>query len=449
MDPPAAAPLPAAWIGAGTAALTGWPDGPGLVPPAGVLARIARLGEAAGADPWSALTERAAVTGARRQGRTSCGGGTRLVRTEDGWLAASLVRPDDIAAVTAWLEIDGDPGPDPWPAVAAVAASRAAAQLVAQGALLGLPVAAVGEWSAPPPAGAIGEWSAPPPAGADEALPGRWVDLGPADRPLPPEPLVVDLSSLWAGPLCARVLASSGATVVKVESTTRPDGARRGPARFYDRLHAGQRAVALDWATAAGRAALRDLVSAADVVIEASRPRALAQAGLVPERLGSAGPALWISITGHGRTGTRAERVAFGDDAAVAGGLVAWTDGGPVFAGDAIADPLTGLAAAAAAHVGGAGAAGAAGGAGRAGQTGGFGHGGGALGGGAPGGNGRRWLVDLGLAAVASWVAGPDAGTQWTGVADPPPPPAVAAPPTPAPALGADTVAVLAALRPR
>jgi crotonobetainyl-CoA:carnitine CoA-transferase CaiB-like acyl-CoA transferase len=51
-----------------------------------------------------------------------------------------------------------------------------------------------------------------------------------------------------------------------------------------------------------------------------------------------------VSITAAGRA---AERVGFGDDVAAGAGLVAWTDAGtPVFVGDAIADPLTGLAAA-------------------------------------------------------------------------------------------------------
>ena len=40
--------------------------------------------------------------------------------------------------------------------------------------------------------------------------------------------MVVDLSSLWAGPLVGHLLLRAGARVVKVESTTRPDGARRG-----------------------------------------------------------------------------------------------------------------------------------------------------------------------------------------------------------------------------
>ncbi|MHA7834565.1 MAG: CoA transferase, partial [Algiphilus sp.] len=57
----------------------------------------------------------------------------------------------------------------------------------------------------------------------------------------------------------------------------------------------------------------------------------------------------WIAITGHGRVGADAERVAFGDDAAVAAGLswiMAQAHGTPCFVGDAVADPLTGLHAA-------------------------------------------------------------------------------------------------------
>ncbi len=57
-----------------------------------------------------------------------------------------------------------------------------------------------------------------------------------------------------------------------------------------------------------------------------------------------------MSITGYGRTGPWRQRVAFGDDAAAAAGLVAvGPDGTPVFLGDAVADPVTGLYAAVAA----------------------------------------------------------------------------------------------------
>jgi crotonobetainyl-CoA:carnitine CoA-transferase CaiB-like acyl-CoA transferase len=161
--------------------------------------------------------------------------------------------------------------------------------------------------------------------------------------------VVVDLSSMWAGPLCARLLGLAGADVIKVESASRPDGGRAGERRFFDWLQTGHRSVVLDFRAVAGRRTLAALLAAADVVIEASRPRALAQLGLAPEMIPHRDGQVWLSITGYGR-GDRAlaERVAFGDDAAAAGGLVGW-DGGvwgvgePVFCADAIADPLTGV----------------------------------------------------------------------------------------------------------
>jgi crotonobetainyl-CoA:carnitine CoA-transferase CaiB-like acyl-CoA transferase len=90
---------------------------------------------------------------------------------------------------------------------------------------------------------------------------------------------------------------------------------------------------------------LRQLLAAADVVIESSRPAALSRRGLGPPASPRDGR-VWLRITGHGADGERANWVAFGDDAAVSGGLVGGTDGDPVFCGDAIADPLTGLHAA-------------------------------------------------------------------------------------------------------
>jgi crotonobetainyl-CoA:carnitine CoA-transferase CaiB-like acyl-CoA transferase len=108
------------------------------------------------------------------------------------------------------------------------------------------------------------------------------------------------------------------------------------------------------------------------VVLESSRPRALEQLGLIAADLVERGPQVWLSITGHGRA---ANRVAFGDDGAVSGGLVVRDDDGPCFCADAVADPLTGLAATAEVA--------------EALQRGG------------------RWLLDVPLAAVAASAAGP------------------------------------------
>jgi crotonobetainyl-CoA:carnitine CoA-transferase CaiB-like acyl-CoA transferase len=133
---------------------------------------------------------------------------------------------------------------------------------------------------------------------------------------------------------------------MKVESTARPDGARRGNPQFFERMHEGKEFVALDFE----HDELHALLQSADVVVEASRPRALTQLGIDADELVATGPRVWLSITGYGRAGDMSYRVAFGDDAAVAGALVADAGGGegPSFVADAVADPLTGMVAAAA-----------------------------------------------------------------------------------------------------
>jgi len=344
----------AAWAGSGAMALTGRAEGPALGPPVGFVERVLALeerlvgefrslGVALDLDALALLGERAALAGLRRQGDRSCGSATRLLPAGDGWLALSLARPTDVELLAAWLGNAVTWTENPWSSVAPAVADRSGAELEARAALLGLPVAVLPQGRDHTPAAGNGDAS---PASDLPAVATPFGDATPA--PLD-ELLVVDLSSLWAGPLCAQLLGFAGARVVKVESTRRPDGARFGPPVFFDLLHAGQESVAVDFTTPAGRDDLRRLLEAADVVIEASRPRALQQLGIDAEALLHNGrPRLWLSITGYGRTGDAAQRVAFGDDGAVAGGLVVRDNDGPCFCADAIADPLTGLVAAAA-----------------------------------------------------------------------------------------------------
>ena len=158
---------------------------------------------------------------------------------------------------------------------------------------------------------------------------------------------VVDLSSLWAGPLCSHLLQRCGYAVTKVESRHRPDGARFGNPDFFAALDAGKEHVEIDFHSEHGINQLRELISNADVVIEGSRPRAMQQLGIDAEQIvREAQPRVWLSITGYGRSGEAGQRVGFGDDCAVAGGLVDETSDGPQFLGDAIADPISGLVAA-------------------------------------------------------------------------------------------------------
>ncbi|HRE01593.1 MAG TPA: hypothetical protein PLV68_09855, partial [Ilumatobacteraceae bacterium] len=69
----------------------------------------AAMGEAVELDWLALLGERAAIVGLGRRGDVSCGGAARMLRVSDGWLALSLARADDVAAVPAWLEVDGLP----------------------------------------------------------------------------------------------------------------------------------------------------------------------------------------------------------------------------------------------------------------------------------------------------------------------------------------------------
>jgi crotonobetainyl-CoA:carnitine CoA-transferase CaiB-like acyl-CoA transferase len=324
------------WAASGAMALTGPPDGAPSLSPGSVVPMLAavgaalssisgRVGDPVHVDPALVLSGRAGAMGLTRRGQTSAGGATRLLRTADGWCAVSLSRPSDVELVPAMVG-RADVG-DPWAELTTAAREVEAHEFVAHVQLFGVPAAAL-----------------PPEVPAVDA-PWRVTRLAPADvKTRLKDALVVDFSSLWAGPLCAQLLGRAGARIVKVESTRRPDGARAGNQRFFDWLHAGHESVAVDFTSAAGRAALTDLVRAADVVIEASRPRALAQLGLAPERLDHRAGKVWVSITGYGRR--QPDLVALGDDAAVAGPLVGWSDGEPVFCADAIADPLTGAVAA-------------------------------------------------------------------------------------------------------
>jgi len=130
-------------------------------------------------------------------------------------------------------------------------------------------------------------------------------------------PRVIDLSALWAGPLCSNLWQAAGAEVIKVESSQRADGARSGSRAFFEQLNRGKESVVLDLHRPSGQQALRDLLSQADIVLEASRPRALRQMGIIAEELVGETPNLsWVSITGYGRREPQANWIAYGDDRA-------------------------------------------------------------------------------------------------------------------------------------
>jgi CoA-transferase family III len=332
--PPADVDADALWIGSGAQALTA----PSVATPAAVVRYVAglvrqlddggaALAQLVGHQGLGLLTERATLLGLPPSGLVSCGGATHLLRAADGWFAVSLARSDDFRSLPAWLGVYADPLADIWAAVESAVRHRTVEDVVETAGLLGLACSAMSEM-------------------ADNRA--VLVDrVGPAQPTLLRGLVVANLASLWAGPLAANILARLGAQVITVESSSRPDGARATPA-FYERLHERDTSITLPLASADGRAQLAELLQRADVVIEGSRPRALAQMGIDARALVESGPRLWVSISSHGRSQEFAHRIGYGDDAAAAGGLVGWHSGEPRFLADAIADPLAGLSAAAA-----------------------------------------------------------------------------------------------------
>lgn len=328
------------WASSGVVALTGYVDGPPMVPP-GRAASIAREAEraframtdsrAVPRDWHGLLGERAAVAGTARRAPWSVGGTARAVAAGDGWVAVNLARPSDVSAVAAIVEADAEYADDAtaWRALDAWAAERRVSEVVARTELLGVPCGEIADDA---------ESSRRPAVG--------WTDV--LDGSAPPDdarPLVVDLSALWAGPLCAHLLGTAGAEVIKVEVAGRLDGARLGDAEFYRLLNAGHDSVVVDVAEPADRDLLNRLCDRADIVITACRPRAWASLGLFPYEICRRTPTTWVSITGYGLAA--GDRVGFGDDVAMAAGLVVWGDDRrPLPCGDAIADPLAGMHAA-------------------------------------------------------------------------------------------------------
>jgi crotonobetainyl-CoA:carnitine CoA-transferase CaiB-like acyl-CoA transferase len=323
-----------AWRRAGLMAITGEASGPGLVCPVplttaadAALMALRALAPAEAPLPENGallLGERARLLRLGRQGRVSANGSCRLIDTIDGRIALNLARDDDWDLVPILLGVDRADG---WADVELGAAGLTSEAILTSGVELGLPI-------------------------ARDAFPGSCASPFVIQERSPPpsrgeRPLVLDFSALWAGPLAASLLGMLGADVIKVESVHRLDGARRGHSGFYDLLNAGKRSVTVDFTDPDQMAKLQSLIARADIIFEASRPRALQRLGIDREAVVARG-GIWTAITAHDDP----DRVGFGDDAAVAGGLSTQMDkvwGKPLFAGDAIADPLTGIHAALAA----------------------------------------------------------------------------------------------------
>jgi crotonobetainyl-CoA:carnitine CoA-transferase CaiB-like acyl-CoA transferase len=168
---------------------------------------------------------------------------------------------------------------------------------------------------------------------------------------------VIDMSTVLAGPNCARYLADFGADVIKVE---RPGGdslrnmawrdPRDGAGLWWKLVNRNKRTVVLDVKRDDDRATLLRLVDGAHVLVENSRPGTLERLGLGPDVLLARNPSIVITrVSGFGQDGPYADRPGFATIAEAMSGLAALSgepDGQPLLPPIALTDEATGLSAA-------------------------------------------------------------------------------------------------------
>ncbi len=167
---------------------------------------------------------------------------------------------------------------------------------------------------------------------------------------------IIDLSSVFSGPMATAMLADQGATVIKIESHEGDTSRKVGPAKgdlsaTFIVTNRGKRSVSLDLKSPAALPILQAMLRTADAVVNNFRPGVMDRLGLPDALLAQLNPRLVrLSITGFGPTGPRAEDRAY--DAviqAVSGMSASHRDkhsGKPGLLSTTVCDKLTALTAA-------------------------------------------------------------------------------------------------------
>lgn len=129
--------------------------------------------------------------------------------------------------------------------------------------------------------------------------------------------LVADFCWVAAGPVGTRLLSDAGATVVRIESSLRPDGLRgRGPYKdgiaglnrsgFFNNFNAGKYSITLNMNTSKGRELATEIVRRADFVTNNYTPGTMGRWGLDYDSVRAINPrAIYLSMPMMGSTGPR------------------------------------------------------------------------------------------------------------------------------------------------
>jgi crotonobetainyl-CoA:carnitine CoA-transferase CaiB-like acyl-CoA transferase len=161
---------------------------------------------------------------------------------------------------------------------------------------------------------------------------------------------VLDLSRLFPGPYCSRILADLGMEVIRVERPGGSDWLRQippmdpesGESLLFRSLNRGKKSLTLNLKSEEGRKIFLRLVKTADALLESFRPGVMDRLGLGYETLSQANPRLvYCSLTGYGTEGPYRQRAGHDLNYSGLSGLLDLTgqrDGPPSVPGAPLAD---------------------------------------------------------------------------------------------------------------
>lgn len=135
---------------------------------------------------------------------------------------------------------------------------------------------------------------------------------------------VLDLTRMLSGPYATRILADSGALVLKVQSLKTARGAEQNDTVQFSAWNRNKRSVTLDLDEPRAREIFLKLVAGSDILVENYSPRVMANWGLSYERLRQVNPSLvMVSISAMGQTGPWRDFVGFAPTFHALSGLIA------------------------------------------------------------------------------------------------------------------------------
>ena len=175
---------------------------------------------------------------------------------------------------------------------------------------------------------------------------GRFTESAPRTHACWSGARIVEFGAGAAGPIATRYFAEHGATVIRVESASRPDFLRAPQyADMFDSLNAGKRSIALNLKHPEGHdLAKRLIVEWADAVLENFAPRAMPGLGLAhADLVGDRPDLVMVSACLNGQTGPHRDYPGFGGQGAALSGfnyLTGWPDREPVGPFGTITDSL-------------------------------------------------------------------------------------------------------------